>query len=173
MTPALILTAILFISLTLVFIVRILLRLNRNFNANEMPTDWLARFSVVHYHPMQVLLAEEDFAFLSQQPGFDLSLYKKLRKERLRIFRQYLNRLITDYNRLHAAARLLIAETRQDQSQAMARLIFLKIKFGSAVFHAEANYLLCCAGFRTLAVRSLLLHIEELSTEVLAMAQPA
>lgn len=173
MTPALVLVALSLAVLTLAFIVRILFKLNRNSNPKEASADWLSRFSVADYDPMDVLLAEDDFAFLSRQPGFDLSLYKKLRRERLRIFRQYLNRLITDYNRLHAAARLLIAETQQDQSEAMQRLISLKFKFALAVFHAEASYLLCCIGFRTLGARTLLLRLEQLSQEVLALAQPA
>ena len=173
MTPALILITTCFVALALAFIIRILLKLNRNSDPREIPTEWLARFSVTDYHPMQVLLANEDFAFLSRQPGFDLSLYKKLRRERLRIFRLYLNRLITDYNRLHAAARMLLAETQQDQSEAMARLISLKINFSMAVFRAEGSYVLCCLGSRTLAVRSLLLRLEELSTEVSALANPA
>ena len=173
LTPVLVLVACSFATLALAFMVRILLKLNRNTSAQQMSLDWLSRFSVADYDPMQVLLAEDDFAFLSRQPGFDLSLYKKLRRERLRIFRQYLNRLITDYNRLHAAARQLMGETQQDESEAVARLIFLKFKFGLAVFHAEANYLLCCFGFRTLGARTLVLRLEQLSQEVIALAQPA
>jgi hypothetical protein len=173
LTPALVLTAVCLAALILAFIVRIVVKLNRNCSVSETPVDWLTRFSVAHYDPMQVLLAGDDFAFLSRQPGFDLSLYKKLRRERLRIFRQYLNRLITDYNRLHAAARLLLAETRQDQSEAMQRLIWLKFQFGLAVFRAEGNYLLCCLGFRTLGARTLVLRLEQLSQEVIALAQPA
>ena len=173
MTPALVLTIGCFVALILSVILRIVVKLNRSYGAKETAVEWLARFSVAHYDPMPVLLAEDDFAFLSRQPGFDLSLYKKLRRERLRIFRQYLNRLITDYNRLHAAARQLMGETQQDESEAVARLIFLKFKFGLAVFHAEANYLLCCFGFRTLGARTLVLRLEQLSQEVIALAQPA
>jgi len=57
----------------------------------EITPEWLENFSTSVYHPMEGLLADEDFRFLSRQPGFDLSLYRKLRRERLRIFRQYLN----------------------------------------------------------------------------------
>jgi hypothetical protein len=173
LTPALVLTFGSLAALILGFIVHILLKLYRHCSASEASADWLKRFSVAHYDPMQVLLAEDDFAFLSRQPGFDLSLYKKLRRERLRIFRQYLNRLITDYNRLHAAARVLIAETQQDQSDAVWRLVKLKFKFGLAVSRAECNYLLCCFGFRTLGARTLVLRLEQLSQEVIALAQPA
>ena len=173
MTPALVLTAISIIGLTLAFIIRILLKLHRNHDGKETPPDWLARFSVAQYRPMQLLLDDEDFAFLSRQPGFDLSLYKKLRRERLRIFRQYLNRIITDYSRLHAAARMLLAETQQDDSEALTRLVALKVAFGMAIFRAEVSYLLCCFGFRTLAVRSLLTRLEKMSAEVLEMVQPA
>ena len=173
MTPALVLAAGSLALLIAAFVVRIVLKLSHNYSSSEVSGDWLTRFSAADYNPMDVLLAEDDFAFLSRQPGFDLSLYKKLRRERLRIFRQYLNRLIADYNRLHAAARLLLAETQQDQSEAIQRLISLKLKFALAVFRAEANYLLCCVGFRTLGARTLVLRLEQLSEEVIALAQPA
>jgi hypothetical protein len=121
---------------------------------------------------MHVLLCEEDFSFLSRQPGFDLVLYKKFRRERLRIFRQYMKTLVADYNRLHTAARVLIASTSQDQSDSMARLIRLRMTFIGVVCHAEVNYLLCCVGLRTLAVRALVLRLEELSSQVAAISAP-
>ncbi|HTU47368.1 MAG TPA: hypothetical protein VMF91_20060 [Bryobacteraceae bacterium] len=136
----------------------------------EITPEWLASFSVSSYQPMHVLLCEEDFSFLSRQPGFDLLLYKKFRRDRLRIFRQYMNRLIADYNRLHMAARMLLAGTPQDQSDMMTHLIRLKINFSASVLRAEANYLLCCVGFRTLAVRALIIRLEELSSEVAAIS---
>lgn len=118
---------------------------------------------------MQRLFDEEDFAFLSRQPGFDLTLYKKLRRERLRIFRQYLNRLIGDFNRLHAGARRLLADTPGEHSDLLMRLVKLKWNFSVAVFRAEGNYLLCCAGFRTLAVRALIVRLEEMTAQASAI----
>lgn len=144
--------------------------LYRRSSRDEITPEWLAGFSPSVYRPMQRLFCEEDFAFLSRQPGFDLSLYKKFRRERLRIFRQYMNRLIADYNRLHAAARMLLAATSEDHSEMMAHLIRLRVNFSITVFRAEADYLLCCAGYRTIAVRALILRLEELSAQVSAIS---
>ena len=105
---------------------------------------------------MQDLLADEDFVFLSRQPGFDESLHRKLRRERLHIFRQYLIRLIVDFNRLHAVARMILARSSEDRSDMVAKLMKLKFQFSLAVMQAECSYLLCCVGFRFLAARKLI-----------------
>lgn len=147
-----------------------MLQLYRRSKSDEVTPEWLAGFSVSVYGPMQRLFHEEDFAFLSRQPGFDLRLYKKFRRERLRIFRQYMNRLIGDYNRLHVAARMLLAASSEDHSEMMGHLIRLKVNFTVTVFRAEANYLLCCAGYRTLVVRALIMRLEELNAQVAAIS---
>jgi len=166
LTPVLVLTPVLFATLTIAYIIRIVLKLHGNCKRDEITPEWLAGFSVSTYQPMQELFHQDDFAFLSRQPGFDLVLYKKFRRERLRIFRQYMNRLIADYNRLHTAARFLVSQTGQDRSEMMTRLILQKLNFAAAVFSAEVNYVLCCVGFRTLAARSLIVRLEQLNTQV-------
>lgn len=165
MTPVLVLTPVFLFVLSLAFVIRVLIRLHSKCRTDEITSEWFASFSSLRYHPMQALLDREDFAFLSRQPGFDFALYKKLRRDRLRIFREYLNRLIADYNRLHARARLLLADG-EEHSEMLGQLVKLKLRFSVAVFRAEGNYLLCCAGFRTLAVRALILRLEEMSAQV-------
>jgi len=152
--------------LSLALVVPIVCKLYRRCSADEITSEWLENFSPAVYHPMQGLLSEEDFRFLSGQPGFDLSLYKKLRRERLHIFRQYLSRLILDFNRLHTAAQILLAHGKQDRSDLVTRLIWLKVKFSLAVVHAEFSYALCLVGFRSLAARSMILRLEEMSAQL-------
>ena len=117
------------------------------------------------YYPMEGLLADEDFRFLSRKPGFDLSLYRKLRRERLYIFRQYLSRLILDFNRLHTAARLLVAHGHEDRSDLLTQLMWLKLRFSVAVVRAQLSYLICCLGFRSLAVRAVILRLEDMNAQ--------
>jgi len=167
LTSVLVLTPVLLFILTLAFIIRVALKLlSRRGTAPETSSDWVNGFSAAAYESMHALLCDEDFSFVSNQPGFDLDLYKRLRKERLRIFRQYMNRLITDYNRLHAGARALIAANMEDRSEMMGRLLKLKLAFMHAVVTAEVNYLLCCIGFRTLTIRAVVLRLEELNAQV-------
>lgn len=149
-----------------VLMVPILSKLYRRCRVEDVSPEWLESFSPSIYYPMQGLLADEDFRFLSRQPGFDLSLYRKLRRERLNIFRQYLVRLVLDFNRLHAVARMLIAHGSVDRSDLLGRMIRLKIRFTLAVFQAELSYTLCCFGFRSLAARAMILRLEEMSVHL-------
>jgi len=103
---------------------------------------------------------------LSQQPGFDLSLYKKLRRERLLIFKQYLNRSIADFNRLHRAVRSILPYVKQDCSDVVSRLIWLKLRFSVGVLKAELSYRLCLIGWHSLAVRSLLGELEAMNSQL-------
>jgi hypothetical protein len=170
LTSVLVLAPVLLFGFTLVFFGRVAIKLLGRNAPGSIPGDDWATFSIDTYHPMQALFCDDDFAFLSSQPGFDFLLYKKLRRERLRIFRQYMNRLIADYNRLHGAARMLLATSSYDQSNMLGRLILLRLRFSGAVFHAELNYLLCCVGFRTLTVRAVLARVRELNEQVAALA---
>lgn len=138
---------------------------------DEITPEWLESFSIEAYYPMQGLLSDEDFLFLSRQPGFDSSLYRKLRRERLHIFRQYLFRLIVDFNRLHAFARFILSRSTQDRSDVVTRLLKLKVQFSIAVFQAECSYLLSCIGFRFLAARRLISTLENMSLELAALSQ--
>ena len=159
-------------ALSLAFLVPIVRNLYRRCDVDEITSEWLDDFSPACYYPMRRLLADEDFRFLSRQPGFDLSLYKKLRQERLYIFRQYLSRMVVDFNRLHMAARLILARGNEDQSHLVTQLIWLKVKFSFAVIHAEFSYLLCSAGCETLAVRATILRLEEMSFQFNSLSAP-
>jgi hypothetical protein len=145
-------------------------RLCRRYHVEDISPEWLEHFSARAYYPMERLLNAEDFAFLSRQPGFDFSLYRKFRRDRLQIFRQYLNRMIGDFNRLHLAARILLAQSPEDRSDLLYRLILLKLRFSLAVLQAEFRYALCCVGVRTLTARALILRLEELCNQLGAIS---
>jgi hypothetical protein len=163
---ALVLVPILLFGLFTALLVPVLIRLMRRCAIREIPSDWLENFSVASYYPMEKLLAEEDFKFLSRQPGFDLSLYRKLRRDRLHIFKQYLNRSIVDFNRLHAAVRAILPYIPEDRSDLAGRLIWLKVRFSCAAIRAEISYRLCLLGIGTLAVHSLIAELEDMSTHL-------
>ena len=91
---------------------------------------------------MELLLADDDFNFLVRQPGFESSIGKKLRQDRVRIFRQYLHRLIADFNRLHVYARYLISQGAEDQSALVMRLVWLRVRFSATVMRLELSLFL-------------------------------
>ena len=170
MSVALIFTPVVLFLLTAIFLVPILARLLRRSDLAEVTPEWLENFTAASYYPMEGLLAEEDFRFLSRQPGFDLSLYRKLRADRLRIFRQYLNRLIGDINRLHAVARFFVIQGTEDQSEILKQLIWLRIRFSASVLRVEASYLLCRFGGHMLAVDTLVARLDEMSRQLNAIS---
>jgi hypothetical protein len=164
-------TPLVFGTLVLTLLFPTLRWLYRKAALEEITPEWLERFSVETYYPMQGLLDDQDFDFLCRQPGFDVSLYRKLRRERLHIFRQYLIRLIVEFNRLHAFARLILSRSNQDRSDAVARLLKLKLQFSVAVLQAECSYHLCCLGFRFLAARRLIAALENMNLELAKLSQ--
>ncbi len=152
--------------------VPVLRRLYRKPLLDEITPEWLEGFSLDRYRSMSSLLSDDDFAFLSRQPGFDLSLYKKLRRERLAIFRQYLDRLIIDFNRLHVTARALVAQSQQDSSEIATKLISVQFEFYRAVFRTELSYHLCRLGLCTVDVQLLLAPLQALSEQLTELAVP-
>jgi hypothetical protein len=166
----LVVTPLLLVGLCTGLLIPVLARLLRRCPAEDITPEWLESFSVSSYYPMQGLLNDEDFEFLSRQPGFDLSLYRKLRRERLHIFKQYLNRSILDFNRLHMAVRIILPHMKEDCSELVSRLIWLKVRFCCAVLRAEFSYRLCLVGFRCLAVRSLISQLEEMNSQLTLVA---
>jgi hypothetical protein len=145
-------------------------RLLESSSAEEITQDWLANFSAESYSPMENLLSDEDFDFLSRQPGFDLALYRKLRSERLQIFRMYLHRMIADFNRLHFVARLIVAHALEDQSEILKRLLWLKLRFSVTVLRAEFSYHLCRFGVGSLPARALVARLQDMSAQIGAIS---
>lgn len=80
-------------------------RLVTSSGAVQTPVDFLNTFSPERYRPMLQLLSEEEFLFLAAQPGYRKGLGKTFRRNRIRIFRAFLDRVDRDFRRLHAAAR--------------------------------------------------------------------
>ncbi len=149
LSAPLVLAPLLLFFAILTILIPVLAKIFRQCHLDEVTPDWLESFSPANYQAMEVLLTDEDFDFLLRQPGFEASIGKKLRQDRVRIFRQYLNRLISDFNRLHTYARFLISQNRQvDQSAALSRLIRLRIRFSITVMQLELSLTLAYFGFQ-------------------------
>jgi hypothetical protein len=62
--------------------------------------EWLAELSPERYRPMGRLLGESDLRFLRAQRGFHPEMEKRLRAQRVRVFRGYLRVFDADIRRL-------------------------------------------------------------------------
>lgn len=79
--------------------------------------EWMANFSLESYAPMERLLDERDFVFLSREPGYDARIATRLRAERKAVFKAYLARLVRDFNRLLAIAKLMLVHSGEDRTE--------------------------------------------------------
>jgi len=156
-----------------VVIVPMLRRLFLKPAIGEITPQWLEEYSPERYRSMANLLANDDFSFLLRQPGFELSLYRKLRRERLAIFRQYLDRLVVDFRRLHLTARLLSAQNSEDSSDVAQKLFKLQWHFHLALVRTEFEYSLCRYGLATVHVQRLIEPLRSLSEALPGYASPS
>ena len=62
--------------------------------------EWLAELSPDRYRPMSRLLDNRDIRFLREQQGFRPEMEKRLRTQRVLVFREYLRMLEADFQRL-------------------------------------------------------------------------
>ncbi|MEN6608409.1 MAG: hypothetical protein ABFD60_14280 [Bryobacteraceae bacterium] len=121
----------------------------------DLDLDWLSTFSIGKYRPMERLLSEEDYVFLASQEGFDPRISAKLRSERRKIFRGYLRSIRTDFNRLEAAVRLFMVESREDNSDLAKELLKRRLVFMRALFAVEVRLALHWLGLGSVDVREL------------------
>ncbi|HEY1492973.1 MAG TPA: hypothetical protein VGF49_00460 [Candidatus Solibacter sp.] len=62
--------------------------------------EWMAELSPDRYRPMRRLLDHRDIRFLREQHGFRPEMEKRLRTQRVMVFREYLRLLEADIRRL-------------------------------------------------------------------------
>jgi hypothetical protein len=168
---ALLFALLLFAGIALCIVIPVVLRLYCASRVEEITPEWLESFSVELYEPMEGLLSSRDFDFLKRQPGFDSAALRRFRRERLHIFRQYLNRMIRDFNRLQLAARILVAHSSEDRSaQVLKRLVWLRVRFFAAVVRVEFSYAACRFGCSKVPARALLDRLAEMSTELATLS---
>lgn len=150
----------------------VLRRLFKKTSIEDITPEWVESFSVERYRPMLGLLADEDFAFLSRQPGFDPSIYRKLRRERLAIFEQYLSRLILDFKKLHTTARFLVAQSDQDHSDLAVALLRLRWAFAMNALEVQVRFQLCKLGLGTVHAQVLIAKLQQMNEQLSALAAP-
>ncbi|MCP5117054.1 MAG: hypothetical protein GY953_40030 [bacterium] len=138
--------------------------------------DWLKKFSVESYRPMERLLSEEDFRFLRTQAGYELKVEKQLRAERRKIFRAYLQNLGRDFNRLHLALRLVILHSPEDRPDLAAALIRQRLRFFLGLAMAHVRLTMHALGVGTVDVRGLVSTLDTMRLDLrnlVAVPQPS
>ena len=137
--------------------------------------EWISKFSIARYMPMERLLLEEDYAFLSAQPGCDPSILRRLRSERRKIFRQYLRCLKKDFHRLESAVRLYMVHASEDKPEMAKALFRQRLVFTYAVLGVECRLLLHGFGLGAVDIRGLVGSLDAMQSQLgqLALARQA
>jgi hypothetical protein len=113
----------------------------RTASVDSSDDEELAGFSLVRYEPMAKLLSEEDFEFLSSQPGYRPEIGARFKKDRRRVFRMYLHELAADFHRLHASARKMVSESPEADSARVGALMRQQITFWRTMLVIEVRLL--------------------------------
>lgn len=138
----------------------------------DTDSRWLFDFSISRYKPMERLLDEGDYRFLASQPGYRPEIGRKLRKTRRQIFRGYLRRMVRDFNRIHAAARVMVVHSPADSSELAAVLFKQRLVFAYAVSAVRVRLVLHTVGIGTVDVSGLIRSFDEMRLQVCRFAAP-
>lgn len=156
------------IGLAVVFLFRTLAsRQDSNVSADQLLT-----LSPERYRPMERLLQEDDFRFLSSQPGFSPQLGRRFRTERRRIFRGYLRNLSKDFSRVSLACQMLVVHAADDRGDLAKSLMRLRITFGLGMVAVEGRLLLHAAGLGTVDVRGLVESLAAMQAQIQMLLTP-
>lgn len=98
------------------------------------------------YRPMQRLLADEDFLFLSERPEISPAEVSRMRAERRRIFRQYLAALSTDFADLTSRLRAIMVESPHSREDLALAILKSRMLFSAALIVIEGRLLLHACG---------------------------
>jgi hypothetical protein len=105
-------------------------------------TEWLGDLSDDRYRPMLRLLQDADFRFLRAQKGFTPAMEKKLRGERVEVFRGYLRMLESDFQRVCLALKVMLVQSECDRPDLASALIHRQLTFACAILNVQVRMVL-------------------------------
>lgn len=123
-------------------------------------------FSPARYEPMARLLSADDLDFLRGIPGRGPELAARWERDRRRIFRQYLSDLASDFQRLHADARALVAQSPEQYSGLVDVLVRQQFTFWRLRAGIELRLVLSRLGIGQIDTERLVGAIEAMRAEI-------
>jgi len=136
------------------------------FDNQASTAEWFESFSVESFAPMERLLDQSDFEFLSQQPGYRPEIGARLLKERKKLFLGYLRLLIGDFNQLLRIARLMIVYSAEDRAEFAKVLWRQQVTFYFAICAVRVRVALYPLGWTSLDVSRLMQGLENMRSQV-------
>ncbi|HTQ58010.1 MAG TPA: hypothetical protein VMI94_26275 [Bryobacteraceae bacterium] len=115
---------------------------------------------------MERLLAEEDYRFLSSQPGINGKALRRLRAERRKIFRGYLTCLRRDFSLVGAALRMMMLYSSHDRGDLAGVLYKQQALFALGMLAVEWRLVLHACGLGSVDVSNLVRAMENIRLEL-------
>ncbi|HYM06098.1 MAG TPA: hypothetical protein VEU11_06020 [Terriglobales bacterium] len=168
-----ILTSILFFTF-LVFLFASLLRTlaRRSGDGFLDPADWASTFAPAKYEPLRRLFAERDFKLVSSFPQ-GTKLVRRLRANRIRICRGYVDGLAQDFAWAAKVIKVLMIRSETDRSDLAAILLRQRFVFTLALISLEYRLLLYRFGLNTFNMSVFIEPFESLRTQLRSLAMAA
>src|ERR1700730_1528076 len=141
-------------------------RLAHRFGRQIYTAEWFESFSLDSFAPMERLLDQSDFEFLSQQPAYRPEIGSRLLKERKKLFLGYLRILIGDFNQLLRIARYMIVYSSEDRAEFAKVLWRQQVTFYFAVCSVRLRVALYPMGWTSLDVSRLTQALENMRNQV-------
>jgi hypothetical protein len=141
-------------------------RLAHRFGSQVSTAEWFESFSLDSFAPMERLLDQSDFEFLSQQSGYRPEIGARLLKERKKLFVGYLRILIGDFNQLLRIARYMIVYSTEDRADFAKVLWRQQVTFYFAVCSVRLRVAMYPMGWTSLDVARLTRALENMRNQV-------
>jgi hypothetical protein len=141
-------------------------RLASRLDSGASSAEWFENFSLDSFSPMERLLDQSDFEFLSKQPGYRPEIGARLLKERKQLFLSYLRLLIGDFNQFLRIARLMMVHSTEDRADFAKVLWRQQVTFYMAVCALRVRVALYPLGWTSLDVSRLMGALENMRNQV-------
>lgn len=132
--------------------------------------DWVPEPAIDRYRPMLRLLDEADIEFLRTQPGSTPTLMRCFRRQRCRLFREYLRSLERDFHAASHALILIVIHSPRDRRDLLRALFVARWRFAAGIFRVRGRLLLYRCNVSQEPVAQLVSLFEGLQLELLALA---
>jgi hypothetical protein len=127
-------------------------------------------FSRERYRAMERLLDEADGKFISSHPGCTRQIEKQFRKQRIRIFRAYLQLLSTDFHRVCKALKYYMAACRVDRSDLAALVIKEQFRFAVSLACVEFKLTVYATGWSGMDASRLMRSVDAMRERMQSLA---
>ncbi|MCU1233891.1 MAG: hypothetical protein JWP63_1858 [Candidatus Solibacter sp.] len=164
----LIVTAVLSV-LILTMVVLLVRQIGSGTESLPVTTEWLDDLSDERYRPMVRLLDESDFRFLRAQKGFIPAMERKLRRQRVEVFRSYLGLLESDFKRVCLGLKIVLVQFERDRPDLASALINRQLTFAYCVLQIQARLILFRWGLAAVDASELIRMFDGMRVELKAL----